>query len=132
MIRPRILERAADKCEQCQVPNRALVVRNHRDFPGWWFEVQGGQAHDNSGKTHGFVRGSDMPVDDGRGARFVLIVLTIAHLDHIPGHDEDDNLKALCQWCHLRHDQAEHTANARETRMDRKDAARLLLQRMIA
>lgn len=34
------------------------------------------------------------------------VVLTIAHLDHDAslGNHEDDNLKAMCQGCHLRFD----------------------------
>ena len=41
------------------------------------------------------------------------IVLTIAHLDHIPEHCEDDNLRALCQRCHNRYD-AEHRKQTRK------------------
>lgn len=32
------------------------------------------------------------------------VVLTVAHLDHIPEHCEDDNLKAWCQKCHNTYD----------------------------
>ena len=45
------------------------------------------------------------------------IVLTIAHLDHIPEHCEEDNLRALCQRCHNRYDakmRAEHRKQAKE------------------
>jgi 5-methylcytosine-specific restriction endonuclease McrA len=41
------------------------------------------------------------------------VILTIAHLDHIPEHCNDDNLKALCQKCHNTYD-IEHR---KETRM---------------
>lgn len=53
----------------------------------------------------------------------VRVVLTVAHLDHNPANMEDDNLMALCQWCHLHLDFDHH----RETRQTRKDAARPLL-----
>jgi len=60
-----------------------------------------------------------------------MVVLTIAHLGEpfaagADKHDKRDiraeNLAALCQRCHLRHDIDEHVANARRTR----EAKRLL------
>ena len=32
------------------------------------------------------------------------IILTIAHLDQMPENNHPDNLAALCQRCHLKHD----------------------------
>lgn len=46
----------------------------------------------------------------------VKIILTIAHLDHVPEHCDPDNLRALCQKCHNTYD-AEHR---KETRMNNK------------
>ena len=40
-----------------------------------------------------------------RGRR---IVLTTAHLDHTPEHCDDENLRAMCQGCHLHYDRAHH------------------------
>jgi len=45
-----------------------------------------------------------------------FVVLTVAHLDHQPEHCADDNLKAMCQRCHLRYDVAHHQRNAAATR----------------
>ena len=45
------------------------------------------------------------------------VVLTIAHMDHVSGNDEAENLKALCQRCHLKHDEKQHAENAAETRL---------------
>lgn len=44
------------------------------------------------------------------------VVLTTAHLNHVPEECEDENLKAMCQRCHLRYDKHHHAANARATR----------------
>ena len=33
-----------------------------------------------------------------------IVVLTVAHLDHIPENCDDDNLKAMCQRCHNNYD----------------------------
>lgn len=44
------------------------------------------------------------------------VVLTVAHLNHDPMDCRDDNLKAMCQRCHLRYDVDHHKANARARR----------------
>lgn len=40
------------------------------------------------------------------------VVLTTAHLNHTPEDTDPDNLRAMCQGCHVHHD-AEHHANTR-------------------
>lgn len=44
------------------------------------------------------------------------VVLTIAHMDQDVANNEDDNLRALCQRCHLKWDHEQHQRNARQTR----------------
>ena len=41
------------------------------------------------------------------------VVLTIAHLDHIPENCNPDTLRALCQKCHNQYD-AKHRAETRK------------------
>jgi hypothetical protein len=36
------------------------------------------------------------------------VVLTVAHLNHRPEDCDHDNLKAMCQRCHLRYDREHH------------------------
>lgn len=48
------------------------------------------------------------------------IVLTIAHLDHTPEHNDPANLRALCQRCHLAYDAKHHQQTAYQTRRKRK------------
>ena len=62
-IRARILKRARNRCEWCDVANYS-------------------------------------PIPGKRGP----VVLTIAHLDHDPTHNDFKNLAALCQRCHNRYD----------------------------
>ncbi len=38
------------------------------------------------------------------------VVLTTAHLDHVPEHCDDANLRAMCQRCHLAYDAGQHAA----------------------
>lgn len=45
--------------------------------------------------------------------KMVRIVLTIAHLDHVPEHCDPSNLRALCQRCHNQYD-AKHRAETRK------------------
>jgi hypothetical protein len=76
----------------------------------------------------GIANGAPLP--SGRAGK---VVLTVAHLgapyaDGTPGncHDKHDirreNLRALCQACHLRYDLPEHIENARRTRIAKKRA----------
>jgi len=43
------------------------------------------------------------------------VVLTVAHLDHTPENCAPENLKAMCQRCHLVYDKDHH----RQTRLAR-------------
>lgn len=104
-IRQRILARADHRCEftradgtRCNAPDRELVFRARRD-PEWWRFPHGGDCGEPDRDAYG-----------------VLVVLTIAHLDHQPENCADDNLKAGCQLHHLRHDEQHHAKNARRTR----------------
>ncbi len=48
------------------------------------------------------------------------IMLTTAHLDHDTTHNGLENLKAMCQRCHLRLDVPQHRRNAQSSRRARK------------
>ena len=54
---------------------------------------------------------------NGRTAKWAkgVIVLTVAHLSLPESDCRDENLKAMCQRCHLRYDIALHVANRRAT-----------------
>ena len=45
-----------------------------------------------------------------------MVVLTVAHLNHDETDCRDENLKAMCQRCHLHYDRHHHA----ETRRSRK------------
>lgn len=44
------------------------------------------------------------------------VVLTVAHLNHTPEDCADDNLKAMCQGCHLHYDLEHHLQTAAQSR----------------
>jgi hypothetical protein len=48
------------------------------------------------------------------------VILTVAHLNHTEEDCRDENLKAMCQRCHLRYDTKHHSANAAATREAKK------------
>lgn len=51
----------------------------------------------------------------------VKVVLTIAHLDHDPTHNDPENLRALCQRCHNRYDAKHRAANRSHTAALKRD-----------
>lgn len=107
-VRQRILERAGHRCEFCGVENGA-IGRRKRD--GSFERLQGMEAESAAFDS----------------IRLTRIVLTIAHLDHTPENNANDNLRALCQRCHLAHDRPHHLRNARLTRLCKLDSARPIL-----
>ncbi len=49
----------------------------------------------------------------GTGSR---VILTTAHLNNIPEDCRDENLRAMCQGCHLHYDREHHAQTAAATR----------------
>lgn len=45
-----------------------------------------------------------------------VVVLTLSHLDHQPEHNDESNLRAWCNRCHLTYDAKHHAKNAAVTR----------------
>lgn len=121
-MRELILGRAKNCCEACKVPNKLGIARIDA-YPGWWFTLDG-EAHDQTGKLQFHFRGSEFDSPD----RLVTIRLTLAHLNRIPGDDREENLMALCQYCHLNYNRSVNVVQAKETRLTNKDAARPILQ----
>ena len=58
----------------------------------------------------GLHRGRRREERHGELARFARgrVILTVAHLDHVPEHVAETNLRALCNRCHLRYDRTHH------------------------
>lgn len=45
------------------------------------------------------------------------VILTVAHLNHVPEDCRDENLRAMCQGCHLHYDRDHHAQTAARTRI---------------
>jgi len=48
------------------------------------------------------------------------VVLTVAHLNHVKSDVREENLKALCQRCHLNHDRNRHIHSRKYGRLTKK------------
>jgi len=84
-------ERAKDRCEWCGVQNGAVGAR---DCDGKWWDED--SIHSLNATAGDYLFG-DFP-------HMVRIILTVAHLDQNPANNDESNLAALCQRCHLNHD----------------------------
>lgn len=120
VISQRIRERAGWRCEFCGVKNGALGGRvNGVFYPAAPYGEKKGRLDWPKPGEHAWCHPPDR--GDGKGLqgrhlKIMRIVLTVAHLDHTPENCADDNLKALCQRCHLVYDARHHAKNARATR----------------
>lgn len=80
-----------------------------------WCECDGRCGHDHTDDPESrttrcsAINGHPHPVTGSR------VVLTVAHLNHIPEDCRDENLMAMCQRCHLAYDR-EHHAETRAAR----------------
>lgn len=119
LTRQSILTRAGHKCEWCRKPNRKEVTQRTWHGRMWWRTAS--LWRDHTGKRVLF------PMNAMYRETVVEVVLTIAHLNQTAGDDRPENLAALCQWCHLKHDRQQHLRSAKETRLNRKDRSRPLL-----
>ena len=77
---------------------RQISRRIREERAGGRCECEGECGLDHGGRCEA-VNYTPHPVTGSR------VVLTVAHLDHVPEHCEDGNLRAMCQQCHNRYDQ---------------------------
>ena len=107
-----IRQRAGNKCESCGVANHAVGARGR--FGEWRNEDDIHHLDSNSGYC---LYGDEFP-------EMIRIVLTVAHLNQNPADNRPENLKCLCQRCHLNHDRPWNVTKIRET-WARKRRARI-------
>lgn len=124
-IRPRILDREGHKCKFCNVTNYAVGRR----VEGAFFPTAGNIEHDAAGRGElAFKEAASLVkhCNEWCEDNLIMIILTVAHLDHDLSNNADSNLAALCQRCHLLHDKDHHRKNARETRRIKTGQQQLL------
>jgi len=97
-----------------------------------WVPAHGNAAHDLAGAglhypslerfTYSQARQFAADADDSEwtgSPKLIVIVLTVAHLNHQPEDCRPENLAAMCQRHHLAYDHQHHQANAWATRRSR-------------
>lgn len=113
-IRTEILERAKNKCEQCNAENHSRIMRGTGDDAGTYMTEDAEVFCAETGDLLGRIR-----MCDYTAKKAITVVLTIAHLDHTPENCDPSNLRAWCQRCHLDYDKHHHAINAAATRKSR-------------
>ena len=114
-----------------------MPIKNPRLYPSNWKEISqqirqrsGGQC-ECEGKcglhSHPKRRCTELHNEMALYAKG-KVILTVAHLNHDPGDCRDENLKAMCNRCHLRYDTEHHQANARKTRHAKRALADMFPQ----
>lgn len=98
-ISARVRQEAGNRCEWCRAPNGETIARGRGDDAGTYMLERGETYDDKTGEYLGLRHGSEYDA-----ARFVRVILTVAHMDHHPENCERENLKALCQKCHNAYD----------------------------
>jgi len=61
-----------------------------------------------------------VPRRDYADRKFTRVILTTAHLDHTPEHNDPANLRVLCCRCHLLWDAEHHRQSAYRHRRQRR------------
>jgi hypothetical protein len=100
--------------------------------PRWvWVPAQGNGAHDLAGQGLRWPGADRWTFAEARQfaaesyeanpdePKPLVIVLTVAHLNHEPEDCRESNLRAWCQRHHLAYDHEHHQANAQATRRAR-------------
>ncbi len=95
-------ERAKNKCEVCGVKNYSLIqYRDNKTI----VEHEPPYKHPMGFSDYNAAVELKQHLNEWNDLyQLKLVVLTVAHLDHIPENCQDENLKAMCQKCHNNYD----------------------------
>ena len=108
-IARRVKERAGWRCEGCGAPHGAWGSRDR----------QKRFIRQDPAKMRALGHGKPpfrLRLSRGGYVKVVEVILQAAHLNGEPSDVRDENLKSLCQVCHLDYDLAQHVRNAAATR----------------
>jgi hypothetical protein len=110
-LRASILERAHHGCEctgQC----------GHEHPGGRCFATHGDVILRGKGphERHLWRQHTHGGVCTGEDCGAVQVVLTVAHLDHVEANNDPENLRAMCQFCHLALDREDNARRCSDGR----------------
>lgn len=110
--RARILARAQNCCEHCDVPNYSIIIRTGQHY------VVLRQC-----KNIRWARLWKQALSPA-----IMVVLTVAHLNHDEWNHEvkDADLAALCQRCHFRYDRHDNQQRKKYGKQFKKNQLSIL------
>lgn len=99
-----------------------IKPENRSRYPANWREIVTAVRERSGNKCEGSPAYPDCGAKNGEphpvtGSK---VVLTTAHLDHTPENCALENLRHLCQRCHLTYDAEHHAQTAYATRMAKR------------
>lgn len=95
---------------------------DYSKYPPNWKQISANIRFDRAGnRCEGSPFYPDCRAENGKPHPVTnsKVVLTVAHLNHNTNDNRPENLRALCQRCHLTHDSKYHALNARLTKTRR-------------
>jgi 5-methylcytosine-specific restriction endonuclease McrA len=133
-IRKKVLRRAGGlesdprvgaRCEKCGIRNYAV---GYRDKNGCFHGLGGSIYYDDYQYATSYSEARKIADEMNafyefteNADHYIVIVLTVAHMnDPNPANVDLDNLSALCQRCHNKHDIGLRRTNAAKTRRKKK------------
>lgn len=95
-----------------------IKPENRARYPRNWSEIVAAVRERSGNCCEGSPRFPDCRAPNGEPHPETgsTVVLTTAHLDHVPEHCDMVNLKHWCQRCHLVYDAKHHAQTAYATR----------------
>lgn len=108
--------------------NKARYPKNWKEIRARILERAGNKCEFCGVENHTYKLKST-PTKNGGTMQRVKVVLTIAHMEQPIENCSDENLKALCQLCHLNYDRAHHLAESAKTRREKIEAVQPSLPR---
>lgn len=106
-----VREEANWKCEECGVPNYAIIRRGKGTEYTEVYEVQ--ETDPERPGEYITTTTIGMKAKRLRWHGLSRVVLTVSHTDRNRNNNERSNLRSLCQRCHLVWDVHQHIANRR-------------------
>lgn len=108
-ISAQVREEAGQRCEWCSAKNGATILRGSDNQDGVSlpaYRYADAPVYDDTfhAQTGAAIPGANWDTFDANARGPVLVVLTVAHLDHQPENCDRENLRALCQACHNAYD----------------------------
>ena len=120
------INRAKNRCEVCGVPHYAV---GHRNENGNFAPTGGSIFFDLAGEGLSYPSLNPLTYKEAKelaeaenfqdiyGNKYIVIVLTVAHLDHQPENCDYSNLLAMCQKCHNNYDRRHRNQTIRSARL---------------